>query len=258
MRQRERDETMSTAVFYNLAPPSPGRQAREVNRELAALAREFRPRVLGACEAIGYGGLLVPGYQQVRDVSRAGRANLVAFVRDDCNHRRHWWMDLHQTWTRTERRGTHPARSVLVLAVGTVQVLVHHAPPKHTDNTLAAQQEAVRRIGNVMAPWRHPDHAARWADPAVAKLASMGRPRLCLADWNRLRSERGPGATYVASVIGGKVHGATRRPGDGAVSRSLPATGAEYVTHASGVELGTDHPSGAFVLHMGTDESVTW
>lgn len=252
---------MARAVFYNLAPPSPRRGAREVTRELSALAGEYRPRVLGACEAIGYGELAIPGYQLVRDRSRAGRANLLAFVREDCNLRRHWWLDLHQTWTRTERKGTHPARSVLVLGVGHVQVLVHHAPPKHTDNTYAAQLEAVRRIAAVMAPWKSPEHSHTWRDPATAKAASMDRPRLCLADWNRLRSERGPGPTYVASAIAGTVHGATRRPGDGSVSRSMPKAMGEYVTHADGVELGTDHPTGAFVLHIADHDKgdrLTW
>lgn len=237
---------MSRAVFYNLRV---GRPAPTVNRELGALARVYRPRVLACVEAIGYTLAPLPGYVQLRDRSRAGRANLALFVREDCHLRGHWWLDLHERWHRTEhhRHQLHPARSILVASVGSLQLLHHHQAPQGTDNTRKAQLEGVDALAQLMAPW----HRRKLSDDQRQLLTQ--RPRLLLWDPNRDPEDQdNPGPWYLAHRIHGQAHGFNT---DGAVTRKLELT-CEYVQRVDGIHLGTDHP-GALVCDLPAGQ-VSW
>lgn len=244
---------MSRLVFYNAGPPSataPG----SASRDLAGLLREYRPRVLGACEVIGDRLQPFPGYSMVRDTSRASRGNLVAYVRDDCDHRRTWWVDHSTTWSRTNpgAKGQHPPRSSLVLSVGQAQVLVGHNVPLGTDNTHRGQLEIVQALQLVMAPWKRP--RVRDAAPEVAVSGMMDRPRVLLWDDNAPLGSDGLGSAYLAPKVRGDVWGIHL---DRAVARGVGAKRYEYTTHAGGTRLATDHPWGALVLH--TDRgAVSW
>lgn len=252
---------MSRAVFVNLAPPSPERPDRAANRTIGALAHEYRPRLLACVEAVGRVLDPVPGYGLIRDRSRPGRANVALYVREDCQLRRHWFVDHRETWTRTEDplNRPHPARATLAASVGNVQVLVGHQCPLGTDNTQAAQQEGVNVATRLMTPWALQEtlsHAKRVGGLTTeeARKAMLARPRIMLWDPNRDPLQRGvPGPAQLASRIGGWAHGFTT---DGAVTRQLTVKGDGYVKHADGVEVVTDHP-GAYLLQLGS-RGVTW
>lgn len=234
---------MSRLVFYNAGPPSetpPG----SASRDLGGFLREHRPRVAAACEVIGDRLQPFPGYWLVRDTSRAGRANLCAYVREDCDLRRTWWIDHRTTWTRTERKGTHPARSTLVLGIGETQVLVGHNLPLGTDATHAGQLEIVQALHLIMAPWKRP--RIRDAVPQLSLSAMRARPRVLLWDDNA-PGDRGLGSDYLAPKVGGHRHG---HHIDNALARKAGQASAEYVQHAGGHLLATDHPWGGLVLHL--------
>jgi hypothetical protein len=239
-------------VFYNFAPPDKA-EPRRASLDAAGLCREFRPRLLAGAEAIGHLFDPIPGYTMVRDKSRASRANLVAFVREDVLVRRTWWWDGQETWARTEHPGTHPPRSGLVLALGGSQWGVGHQAPQGTDNTQAAQLEGVDAWTLVMVPWRRRDLASRGVTEAELE-AMKDRPRGLLWDANRTPGEDGPGPDYLAHRIGGKVTGDKI---DNLVSRKLSVTGHQYVRHAGGRLLGTDHPWGALVVTLARG-TVRW
>lgn len=241
---------MSRLVFYNAGPPSKTRPG-SASRDLGGLLREYRPRVAVACEVVGDRLDPHPGYGMVRDTRRAGRANLVAFVRDDCQLRRSWWIDHTTTWPRTETTGTHPARSTMVLGVGEAQVLGGHNVPLGTENTEAGQQEIVTALHLVMCPWKRP-RIIRQA-PELSLEAMKDRPRVLLWDDNA-PGDRGMGTDYLLPRVGGRRHGAHI---DNALARRTPVTGVEYVTQAGGVRLATDHPWGALVLHL-ERKAVKW
>lgn len=243
---------MSRAIFYNAAPRAKDRPTSQVNRELGGLVREYRPRVLVVAEAVTHPGLEpIPGYAMARDRTRAGRANMVAYYREDCDHRRTWWADMHETWTRTEHPGTHPARSIVALSLGTVQVLGAHQPPLFTDNTHRAQLEQIDALSTIMAPWRWRPNPVGFDNPT-----SMARPRLLLWDPNHEPDDReGPSPWYLAHRIGGEHFGGKT---DGAVTRGhLLVRDSTIVDHAGGVRLETDHP-GAFVMDLRLAGKGTW
>lgn len=177
---------------------------------------------------------------------------MVGWVRDDCQWRRTWWIDHRTRWDKTNPGavGLHPARSSLVLGVGLVQVLGAHNVPLGTPQTAAGQLELVNALSVVMSPWKRP----RIRDAAPEDVERMRqRPRILLWDDNAPTDgtapdgERGMGADYLASKVGGQVHGGRI---DNAVTRHVPVEGVEYVTHAGGRRLATDHPFGALVVHV--------
>lgn len=237
---------MSRCVFYNAGPPS-ARPGRAAARDLGGLLREYRPRVLIACEVVDVDTQPHPGWSMVRSRRTAGRANLVGYVREDCELHRAWWIDHRETWTRTNpgASGKHPARSSMVLAVGEAQVLGAHQVPLGTDNTRAGQLEIVQALELVMAPWRRP--RIRDAAPELSIRAMRERPRLLLWDDNTPAAVDGLGSEYLASRISGRPWGA---PVDRAVARHAGVESVEYVTHAGGHELSTDHRRGALVVHL--------
>lgn len=241
---------MSRLVFYNAGPPSTTRPG-SANGDLGGLLREYRPRVAIACEVIGDRMDPRPGYTMVRDTSRPGRANLVAYVRDDCQLRRRWWIDHRTTWTRTNpgAKGQHPARSTLVLGIGDAQVLGGHNVPLGTDNTHVGQLEIVQALHLVMAPWKRP--RIRDAAPELSLSAMRARPRVLLWDDNAPddgpEEERGLGSRYLAPKVAGQAWGAHI---DSAVARNAGVERVSYATHAGGLELATDHPWGALVVHL--------
>lgn len=237
---------MSRLVFYNAGPPSATRP-EDATRDWSALLREFRPRGAIGCEVVGDKLQPQPGWFMVRDSSRASRANLVGFVREDCQLRRSWWIDHRTTWTRPKhpQLGLHPPRSSLVLGVGELQLLGAHNVPMGTDATRKGQAELVEALQLVMTPWTRPrlrNHA-----PELSLDRMRQRPRVVLWDDNAPIGSNGLGADILAHRIAGTRHG---RRIDNAVSRKLPVTGVEYVTHAAGRKLATDHPWGAVVVHV--------
>jgi hypothetical protein len=221
---------MTIAWFYNLQV---GRLPAVVNHELEAMLSEA-PLIVCGAEAVGYHLAQRHGYTLIRDRSREGRANLFAYLRDTPAYPlgKPRWTDQHQTWTRTQHPGRHAPRSLLHVRVGPLQLVVGHAPPRGTDNTVVAQQEYASAILNVMSRGTR-----QWA---------RTRPRLALADWNRRPGELGPGPTWVASRLGGSVWGDTI---DCAVSRHLEVKGSQLVSNVQGVPLGSDHRH-AFVLRF--------
>lgn len=159
-------------AFYNLAPPGdPNRGSVRVALESNAIVNNDptdlfrrRPKVFGVCEAIGRSLPSLDRYDLLRDTSRASRANLAVYVLDHLDHGRAEWIDLKETWPRTEHPGTHPPRSLLVVRVEDWTVCVSHAPPT--------------------APGAGPARA-EWVKAARAFMAGPG-PRLLLSDPNAL------------------------------------------------------------------------
>lgn len=236
---------MSRLVFYNAGPPSKTRPG-SASRDLGGLLREYRPRAAIACEVIGDKLQPHPGYTMVRDTSRAGRANMAAYVREDCELRRTWWIDHSTRWHRTEhhRDQLHPARSTMVLGVGQLQLLGAHNVPLGTDATHEGQLELIHALELIMAPWRRP--RIRDAAPELSVQLMRERPRALLWDDNAPTGSTGLGGDYLAPRIGGQRHGDAV---DSLVERQLRVDRVEYVTHAGGVELATDHVRGALVVH---------
>jgi hypothetical protein len=186
--------------LYNLGP---GRANSQVVREVRAILGT-RPAVAGLVEALYDlpGG--IPDYELVRSTTRPGRTNIAAYVRKDLGLGRVRWVDLEETWGRTERPGIHPPRSFPYFRVGRAQVIVHHQCPKHTDNTIAAQREGIRALTKVMAPWTRDDWDGRSQRHQARQLA---RPRILLWDPNRGPDEPGPGPATLARAVGGKIIG---------------------------------------------------
>lgn len=210
--------------FYNLRV---GRSHVQVEVELRAIA-SLQPAVIGLCEAIGYDLPTIKGYQLVRDRSTVSRSNIAAYVRDDLKVSRVRWRDLKETWHRTEHPGQHEPRSFLVLRVAGVQVIVHHQPPKGTNNVLLSQQEGVDAVARAMTPWK------------ISKLwkRSGHRPRVLIMDANRRAGEGGPGPSMLAERVEGWVVGSQI---DCAVVRQAEVFNIRYVSSAAGVRLLSDH-----------------
>lgn len=215
-----------TVWFYNLRV---GRNQDQVDREIHALLAK-RPEVLGLCEAVGYDFPRVHGYRLIRDRSAESRANIAAYVRSDLTVRKERWLDLKQTWNRTDHPGKHPPRSILVMLVDGVQVLVVHVPPRGTSNVVPAQQECIDALTAAMAPWRG---LKVWHQ--FAKL----RPRIAIGDFNRRAVESGPSPRTLADRIGGAV--ANGRRIDTAVVRRVDVDGVAYPHKVDGVVLESDH-----------------
>jgi hypothetical protein len=175
---------------------------------------------------------------------------MAAYVRDDVALRRTWWIDHQTRWPRTERPGIHPARSTLVLSAGNAQILGAHNLPLHTQNTREGQLEIVHAVELVMNPWKRPRIRERVPDTQ----AMRDRPRMLLWDDNAPAGSRGLGSTYLAPRIGGHRHG---RHIDNGCGRRMPVDHVDYVTHAGGVRMTTDHPWGACVIHL-EPKTVRW
>lgn len=244
---------MSRLVFYNAGPPSETAPT-SATRDIGGLLREYRPRILVACEVVGDRLAPQPGYAMVRDVSRPGRANVVAFVREDSQLRKAWWIDHKTRWTRTKhpQLGLHPARSTLVLGVGELQALGGHQVPMGTDHTREGQLEIVKALQLVMTPWTRP--RIRDAAPELRLEAMKNRPRALLWDDNAPKGSNGLGSSYLGPRIGGHRHGEHI---DNLLGRALPVDGQAYVTHAGGVTMDTDHPWGALVVNVARG-AVRW
>jgi hypothetical protein len=245
---------VSRLVFWNPGPPDKAHPDALCDRVLGGLRREYHPRAIVMAETIGRRFQPLPGYTQVRDVSRPGRANLTVLVRDDCDRKRTWWIDMHETWTRwAPRRGQHPARSILSLSLGDVQLVAAHQPPQGTDNVYDSQVESIDALSRIMAPWRW---RAGLLPPHAVDLMKA-RPRLLLWDPNHDPTAWGPGPKYLAHRIAPAwVHGGTT---DGAVNRGgLTVLSDGMVTAAGGVAIPTDDHKGAYLLDVRLHKGMTW
>lgn len=239
-----------SVILYNLDNFRPDGQ---VERELVAIARTWRPRRIVIIEAIGNQLPILAGYWLLWDRSRPGRENLAVYVAKRPGRRRPRvrYQDLEATWSNTERAGRHWPRSIMIVA-GVVQLVVWHAPPKGTDNTLPAQIEGVNALVPIVAPWRRfgaPDRTGpAWR---VAKL----RPRVLAGDFNRTALEDGPGPGTLEREAGMK------RAGLGIdlvlYRGGLSATGWHAVERAGDVELRSDHKH-ALVVYMRLWKRFSW
>lgn len=216
------------------------RAAGELARELIAAAAELRPRRIVVVEAIGNELPELRGYWLLHDKSRPGRENLAVYVRKVAGRRRPRvrWIDLAQTWTKTNpgAHGQHWPRSIMVVA-GMVQLIVWHAPPKGTDNTLKAQQEGLDAIVRLVEPWERAGAGMVW--PLVRVKAAQLRPRVIAGDWNRAPAEDGPGPGRLIRLYGFTAAGA-------GIDLALVRGGVRiaswrYVEAVNGVPLRSDH-----------------
>jgi len=220
-------------AFYNLRV---GRSGAQVEKELRAMLSEWRPAILGLCEATGYALPGIKDYVLLRDTSSKSRANIAAYVKASLSGPdKIKWHDCQETWSRTEHPGTHEPRSWLEFRAGALQALIGHQPPKGTDNTKAAQKEGIDLCVRRMAPWTRSD----WEERSQAdKNAAKAQARISLADWNRRPGEDGPGPTQLAGRIGGFTIGAKI---DGGVARSAKLVSVSYPQSAGSCRLCSDH-----------------
>lgn len=221
-------------AFYNLRV---GRPAGEVEAEVRAILNTWRPAVLGLCEATGYTLPGVEDFVRIRDTTTKSRANVAAYVKASLTLDKVQWHDLAETWTRTAEgaTGQHEPRSLVEFRAGPLQVLVHHQPPKGTDNTKPAQQEGIDKLTARMAPWTRDD----WDDRTEEdKADAKAQPRVVLWDANRRPGENGPGPDTLAHNIDGWTVG---NKIDGAVIRKGTAREVLYPGWAGDTELCSDH-----------------
>lgn len=222
-------------TFYNV---DNGRDVQQVAKEIRALL-DPRPAILGLCET----NMELPSvedYRLVRDRSRPGRENLAAYVKSNLEVSDVTWLDLHETWTRTNpgQSGQHWPRSILEFRAGRLKVWVAHAPPKGTDNVKASQGEHTDKLVARMAPWTRDDWDERSdADQAAAK----DQARVILWDANRKVGEGDHGPDSVgrrcdASHAGGKIDLSTYRGGE-----VKGKANAAYFSQVAGVKLKSDH-----------------
>lgn len=207
--------------WYNIGA---SRSQSVVTKEIRAIAAG-RADALLFVEAIGYDMPGLDGYVKFRDTSTDARANECTYARADriIDRDRCRWLDMAETWSRTQHPGTHPPRSFYELVIGRVQILNVHQCPKGTDNTQAAQSEGIDTLTKRMTP----------GDPD-----GENRPRLAAGDWNRKPGETGPGPTQLADRISGKTSGTGI---DCCVRRKLTLKSIKYPASANGVQLGSDH-----------------
>lgn len=211
-------------VAYNL---DNNRNPTVVHDEVTALCEVYQPDIFIGCEADYH--LAIDGYRTVRRGRGASRRNVVILVRKPAFVWRRGWLDLKQTWRRTEHPGTHWPRSFRWVRTRwngvSLKVLAIHQAPPYVDNTEPAQSEGI-----------------------VAMVKAMRRAKYAVAagDWNRRKGERGPGPDVLADAIGGVVVG---NRVDCAVAKGLAVVGYEYIESAGGVPLKSDHKH-AFVLTL--------
>ena len=222
--------------FYNLDNNRPNDQ---MAKEVRALL-EWRPAVLGVCEANGYDLPGVEDYRLIRDTSKPGRANLAAWVKTNLEVSDVKWLDCEETWTKTNpgATGQHWPRSILELRAGRLKVWVAHQPPKGTDNVKASQQEGIDKLTARMAPWTRDD----WEGKSEEEKQDQKRQaRVILWDANRGPNEDGPGPKQLCNRMdgwscGSKIDLASWRGGEVEAARD-PA----YPSSAAGVQLKSDH-----------------
>lgn len=209
-------------TFENLGPAGdPHRGSWQIARELNAQANNLRPdpdrprpKGIALAEAIGHRLPRLDHYgHPIRDPRKPGRANLALYVLDrlDVDHE---WVDLAETWPRTDHPGAHPPRSILSADVEDWRVVVGHAPP--------------------VAP-RSGDARAEWLDAMVAAIRDVdeGTPVLVLSDPNGL------GPDLVHRLGPGVVSGGT--PTDAVHGRRVILDAAAVPGTLNGVPMLTDH-----------------
>lgn len=226
--------------FYNIGPGRPDAQvAREIRAMLAHRERPGDPRVaeLRLAEVIGYHPLpKVAGYTLFADRSTEARANIATYIRNDLAGT-HRWIDLAETWPRTDHPGTHPPRSFLVTRVGLCSgVTAHQGPPTTRRTHPAVQREGQLALRRALLPTPPVD-----STPAV-KARALARPRWLSYDANARRGDPDPSPSTLADSIGGMVAGHRI---DCLVYRGCTVRETEYVErvrHGDDViELLTDH-----------------
>lgn len=215
--------------FYNV---DNSRDPAQVAKEIRALL-DGGPAVLGLCET-NVDLPDVEGYRMIRDRSKPGRENVTAYVHDGLDVSGVSWLDLAQTWSNTQRPGTHWPRSILEFVAGPLRVFVAHAPPKGTDNVERSQGEHVDKLAKRLTPWKYDG----WTGDEGAAKASA---RVVLWDANRKPGEGDNGPDTLvrrcgAGNAGARIDLATWRGGD------VKSCGdVSYPTSVQGVALKSDH-----------------
>lgn len=235
---------MQKVRFYNIRV---GRNGGVVAKEIRALLDDPDLIALGLVEAVGYLLPHVPGWHLIRDRSTPGRANVAAYTRIKPTHIQ--WHDHKFTWKRTKHPGQHPPRSTLEFRLGRLQMLVCHQPPSPHINE-QAQAEGIRILTREMAPWTRDEKVWERLSRNI-RFVSKARPRVVVGDFNRAPRGPGPSPLRLAENINGIVLGWHI---DCAVVRKVTWGQVRYFTKVNGVELGTDHPHGAFEFFIGYAE----
>lgn len=220
--------------FYNL---DNGRPHDVVQRELDAIA-STRPAFIGSCEATGYTFDPLKDLVLARDRSRASRANIAAWVREDlAGELDQRWFDCKTTWPRTDRPGTHEPRSFQGVLVGRIPVFTAHQPPPHLGKlTEVGQREGIDVLTKAIAPWHREDWTQRAPEHRVR---ARERPRVLLWDANRRPGEEGPGPTLLAKQLEGRSVG--HRIDGAVICGDAKASDADYPERVAGVPLRSDH-----------------
>lgn len=211
---------MSIIYAYNLATGperklSSGAAQRQVFSEVRALL-STRPYAVTLCEAINWTLLPSPGYVLLRDTSTPGRENVAAYVKSS-SYLGHRWVDLKETWPRTDHPGEHPARSILVIRLKSVQLIALHQPPRAAG--AAAMEEGLTAVERILKP---------------GFLKSRFRPRIAIGDYNARCGER-----FGPDKLSGRV--ADCHHIDTAVTRNVRVSGVTYPTAVNGLKLSSDH-----------------
>lgn len=212
-------------TFYNLRVSRPQLRVRE---EIHALLLSD-PEILAGCEAVGYLLPEIPGYRLLRNRRTASHSNVFAYVSDEIPVTKVRWQVLRKTWRRTQHAGQHEPRVILKFRAGGVRFAVTHAPQVDGANTMPARDEILSALALLACPWRRP----LWnLLPAAVRDTEKLRPSVVLWDPNALGKS-------LATLVGGRDVGTAI---EGAVSRGqVVASKGELITHASGVELRSDH-----------------
>ncbi|MBT56574.1 MAG: hypothetical protein CMF72_24640 [Mameliella sp.] len=221
--------------FYNL---DNNRRARQVAREIRAMAKD-KPDTIELVECIGNRLPLLPGYGILRDTTTRSRENVAVYYRAGLPVEGPWWIDLRETWDRTNpgATGVHEARSYLVYRIGGFQRIVAQQPPNFTDNSRAAQLEGLYALADRLAPWRR---SRSWGTAGPwRRLVQRARPRMLTWDAQRRVGETGPGPDMLAGLVGGRVHLGGRI--DHLIERHVRVRSARFVEVVNGVALESDH-----------------
>lgn len=219
--------------FYNLDNNRPDNQ---VERELRAIAAQG-PDTIELCECIGNKLPKLKNYYLLRDTSSKSRMNIAAYVHTAYPKPKTRWLDMKETWSRTQGPGRHEPRSYLEFSLARIQKIVAHQPPKYTDNVMASQWEGYTRILRAMVPWKNKKQWRRRS--MISRTYARLRPRMLMWDSNRRAGENGPAPDRLATVVGGKLWLGERI--DNAITRNMKVRDATLIKSVGGIPLKSDH-----------------
>lgn len=193
----------------------------QLAEELHAINEQWDPFLIFCIEAIGNRLPRLDGMTLLQDDSTPSRANIAVYVDKHARHTGLNWIDLKTTWPRTEGPGIHPPRSFPWLVPNGLQAIGVHQAPKNAKTVMEAQREGIEALESLMGR----------GVPTRASLA--------LGDFNRSKTDLGPGPATLAKAIGGKVLGERIMCGVGKNLGLLHKS--TYHTSADGIPIKADH-----------------